>query len=146
MSAPPNPPAVPPSQDEEHLRLLAVFHYVVAALTAFFACFPFIHLGIGVFMLLKPQAFKPGPPPEPFAWLFIVIGALAILAGWTLAVLFLLAGRNLSRRRRHLFCQVVAGIGCIFMPFGTVLGVFTLIVLSRPSVRTLFEPADRRVA
>jgi hypothetical protein len=146
MSEPSDPPPASANQDAEHLRLLAIFHYVVAALTAFFACIPFIHLGIGVFMLLKPQAFKPNPPPEAFAWLFVVIGALAILAGWTLAVLFLLAGRNLSCRRRYLFCQVVAGIGCIFMPFGTVLGVFTLIVLSRPSVRTLFEPADRRVA
>jgi hypothetical protein len=140
MNTPAQPPAVPPSQDEEHLRLLAVFHYVVAALTAFFACFPFIHLGIGVFMLLKPEAFKPKPPPEFVAWIIIGLAAAFILAGWTLAVLFLLAGRNLSRRRRYLFCQIVAGLGCIFMPFGTVLGVFTLIVLSRPSVRGLFPP------
>jgi hypothetical protein len=33
---------------------------------------------------------------------------------------------------------VVAGIECIVMPFGTVLGVFTLVVLSRESVKTLF--------
>jgi hypothetical protein len=37
-----------------------------------------------------------------------------------------------------LYCLVVAGIECIFMPFGTVLGVFTIIVLMRPSVRNLF--------
>jgi hypothetical protein len=33
----------------------------------------------------------------------------------------------------------MAGVMCIFMPFGTVLGVFTLIVLLRPSVKPLFE-------
>ena len=54
-------------------------------------------------------------------------------------MLFVLAGRNLARRRRYLFCQVVAGVGCMFMPFGTVLGVFTLVVLSRPAVRNLFQ-------
>ena len=32
----------------------------------------------------------------------------------------------------------VAAISCTFTPLGTVLGVFTLIVLFRPSVKTLF--------
>jgi hypothetical protein len=38
-----------------------------------------------------------------------------------------------------MFCLVMASITCMFMPFGTVLGVFTLIVLMRPSVKPLFE-------
>ena len=49
-----------------------------------------------------------------------------------------LAGRYLARRERYTFCLVVAGVECMFMPFGTVLGVFTIIVLSRPSVKDLF--------
>ena len=32
----------------------------------------------------------------------------------------------------------MAGLECILMPFGTVLGVFTLIVLMRDSVKALF--------
>jgi hypothetical protein len=34
---------------------------------------------------------------------------------------------------------VGAALACTLMPFGTVLGVFTIIVLSRPSVRVLFS-------
>lgn len=139
MNASATPTPAPANLDAEHLRLLTVFHYLVAALTAFFACFPLIHLGISIFMLLKPESFKPNPPPPFMAWIFVIFAAVAILAGWVLAVLFLLAGRNLARRRRYLFCQIVAGIGCIFMPFGTVLGVFTLLVLARPSVKDLFD-------
>jgi len=59
--------------------------------------------------------------------------------GWTLAVCMLIAGRNLAKRRHHTFCLVVAAISCIFMPFGTILGVLTIIVLMRPSVKGLFE-------
>lgn len=143
MSAPPNPLA-PVNEDAEHLRLLSLFHYVVGGLTAFFACFPFIHLGAGLLMLLKPEVFKGRPPPEFLAWLLIGVAAAFILAGWTLAGLFMLAGRNLARRKRYGFCQVVAGVGCLFMPFGTVLGVFTLLVLARPSVRQLFDNAPCR--
>jgi hypothetical protein len=47
-------------------------------------------------------------------------------------------GPHLGRRRGHAFCFVVACLACLFMPFGTVLGAFTIIVLSRPSVKARF--------
>lgn len=50
----------------------------------------------------------------------------------------ILAGRALAQRRRYTFCLVIAGVACMFMPFGTVLGVFTIIVLLRDSVKELF--------
>jgi len=34
--------------------------------------------------------------------------------------------------------MIVAGITCLSVPIGTVLGVFTLLVLSRPSVKQMF--------
>ena len=36
------------------------------------------------------------------------------------------------------FCLVVAGIECLLIPLGTVLGVFTILVLLRPGTKTLF--------
>jgi hypothetical protein len=35
--------------------------------------------------------------------------------------------------------MVIAIITCLSVPLGTALGVFTLIVLARPSVKQLFE-------
>jgi hypothetical protein len=32
----------------------------------------------------------------------------------------------------------MAAVSCIFWPFGTVLGVFTLVVLTKASVRQMF--------
>lgn len=132
------------NQDLEHLRLLSIFHYVVAGLTALFACFPIFHLAFGLVMFFAPEVLEnnhPQPPGEfRFFGLFIAIFAGSfILAGWSLAVCVLLAGRNLARHRRYTFCLVIAGIICAFMPFGTVLGVFTIIVLVRPSVKELFD-------
>ena len=43
-----------------------------------------------------------------------------------------------AKRRKRMFSYVMAAILCAFMPFGTVLGVFTLIVLGRESVRQLY--------
>ena len=39
-----------------------------------------------------------------------------------------------------MFCLVMGAVECVFMPFGTVLGIFTIIVLMRESVKPLFTP------
>ncbi|HEX7898713.1 MAG TPA: hypothetical protein VF950_13195 [Planctomycetota bacterium] len=136
--------AAPPSNDEEHLRLLSIFHYVSAALTAFFACFPLLHVGLGLAVLLSPETVSSegDPPPAWFGLFFVVIGGAFVLAGWTLAVLKFFTGRCLARRRRRTFCVIVACVCCVLPPIGTILGVFTLVVLSRPSVKALFDTGD----
>lgn len=129
------------SQDEEHLRLLSIFHYVVGGITALFACFPCIHLALGIALISGAFPVPPsqhGPPPF-VGWFFVLVASMFILAGWGLAAAILVAGRFLAQRTHYLYCFVVAAIECIFMPFGTVLGVFTIIVLSRPSVKALFQ-------
>ena len=130
------------NHDSEHLRLLAIFHYVVAALAALVSFFPLLYSAMGGFMLYA--AHHPGPhdqepPPAFLAWIFIAMGVLFFLAGWAMASCILIAGRSLARQRHYWFAFVVACIECLFMPFGTILGVFTIIVLSREAVKTLFS-------
>lgn len=130
------------NKDEQHLRLLKIFHYVVAALVALFSCLFIIHLVIGITAIISPQTFKGSNgsmPPSFLGWLFALIGGFALLSGWAFAVCLIFAGRFLARRKRYLFCMVVAAVSCFFMPFGTVLGVFTIIVLQRPSVKEQFK-------
>jgi hypothetical protein len=63
------------------------------------------------------------------------------LFSFVFALFIFLAGRALAKRRRYWFAFVIACIECIFLPFGTILGVFTIIVLSRESTKQLFEPS-----
>ena len=122
------------NEDEKYLQLLSIFHYVVGGLAACFACIPIIHLSIGIAMLVGAI----DDAPEFVGAFMVVIAMFAILVGWTLAVCIIVAGRYLAKRKRYMFCLVIAAISCVFMPFGTVLGVFTIIVLMRPSVKELF--------
>ena len=128
------------TQDEEHLRLLSIFHYVVGGLAGLFALFPIFHLIFGLFFILAPEKFagKGEPPPAFLGWLFVIFGVVFITIGWTFAAFILTAGRFLARRKHYLFCLTMAGVECLFMPFGTVLGVFTIIVLIREPVKQLF--------
>lgn len=131
------------SDDRQYLQLLSIFHYVVAGFAGLFACFPIIHFTIGVGLLITGLTQTQESDRFPMALvglIFTVVGGSIILFGWALAVCIAFAGRSLATKKRYMFCLVMAGIECAFTPFGTVLGVFTIIVLVRPSVKELFMP------
>jgi hypothetical protein len=129
------------NDDEQYLKLLSIFHYVVGGLAACFACFPIIHLSIGIAMLVGAI----DDAPAFIGLMFVVMASVFMIFGWTLAVCLIVAGRCLAKRKRYIFCLVMAAISCTFTPFGTVLGVFTIIVLMRPSVKELFA-ANKNVS
>ncbi len=138
------PPGQTPIQDLEHLKLLSIFHYVVAAMTALFSCFWLIYVVFGFVFLLMPTTGPPGQGPPPaeakiIGLVIIIIFGAIVLFGWAAAVCVFLAGRFLAAQTHYIFCMIVAGVECLFMPFGTVLGIFTIIVLVRPTVKTLFD-------
>jgi hypothetical protein len=130
------------NQDEEHLRLLTIFHYVVAGLAGLFSCFPIIHLVMWLFILFAPTKFSGGQPAQAPAefigWIFVIAAGFFILFGLTFTGFVLAAGRCLAKRKAYTFCLVMACVECLFMPFGTVLGVFSIVVLNRATVKQLF--------
>lgn len=131
-------------EDASHLRYLAIAHYVTGGLTALFSCFPIFHVAMGGMMIAGNSPFGPmtspgGPDMQIFGWMMLIMGSVFILLGWSFAVMLILTGRWLSARKNHTFCFVVACIHCISVPLGTLVGVFTIIVLSRPSVKALFQ-------
>ena len=139
---PPPPVYFPQTADEKNLGLLATFHYVVGAFIALFSSVFLMHVVMGIVMLTSPESMGGsggGQPPPPFLGaIFLIMGSLAVLAGWSVGACIIFAGRCLNRRVRHTFCLVAAGLACLWMPFGTVLGVFAFITLSKPHIRGLF--------
>jgi hypothetical protein len=132
------------NEDAEHLRLLSIFHYVVGGLATLFAFFPLLYVVVGSVFIYAARHHSAGhgkdAPPEFLGWIFIAMGSFIFLIGLSVALCILLSGRALAQRKRYWFVFVVACLECLFVPFGTVLGVFTLIVLSRETVKNLFFP------
>ena len=128
----------------QHLKLLSTFHYVVGGIAALFACLPAAHLIIGIALIIASKHAEGGneTPPEFIGWFFAVIGGSLIILGWAFAACAVTAGRFLARRVHYPFCLVMGCIECAFMPFGTVLGIFTILVLMKPEVKGLFRTAD----
>jgi len=136
------------NQDREQLELLSIFHYVVAGITALVSLLPLFHLLLGLSMLARAPRAPRGEElfAAAFAWLFVLFAGAAIACGLAFAGCLAVAGRSLAQRRRHGFCVVVAAVSCLFVPFGTLLGIFSLLVLTRPSVRALFEGGETAAA
>ena len=124
-------------QDEEHLRLLAILYYVWGGLTAVFSCLGIFYVIFGG-VIAAIAAHEPNGPPVAVGVVFAVIGILMVVVIGTIAALTIWTGRNLQQRKRYTLCIVMACISCLSVPFGTALGVFTLIVLMRPSVKQVF--------
>jgi hypothetical protein len=61
-----------------------------------------------------------------------------LLIGWFYALLPILLGVQLVQRRRFVLCKVLAIVLCLCLPFGTIVGIMTLVALSRESVKLLF--------
>ncbi|QDU31426.1 hypothetical protein ETAA8_65840 [Anatilimnocola aggregata] len=131
-------------QDREHLKLLSILFYVMAGLSALSGCFPFLYLGFGLVML-GGAATGMKPEHEDRTGMLVAGG---VMVGFAIFfVLFLLVqayllyrtGKNLTERRHHTFCMVIAAICCLNAPLGTALGIFTIIVLQRPTVKLSFD-------
>ena len=135
------------NNDRQHLRLLSIFHYILGGIIAFFSLVFLGHFFIGISMITSPESFPMEPPGEPFpkefGYLFAAMGGTIVLLGESLAVATILSGRFLSKHRRYWFSFAIACILCLFTPFGTILGVFTIIVLSRESVKELYGLSHR---
>jgi hypothetical protein len=129
--------------DLDHLRLLSIFHYVGAGLAILglgllAVHYLFFHAFLYNHEMWKNQKGAVPPPREFFAifkWFYVAFGVWFVTSG----ILNVLSGVFLGRRKFRTFSLVVAAMNCVHVPLGTVLGVFTIIVLLRPSVREIYE-------
>ena len=123
--------------------LLAIFHFVFAVfallmtvLIAFQGCL----IGVALSNVRAQNSSSnqmPAAAVPVVTGFFLFIALLALLA----AIGNLLVGLFILKRKNRVFSLVVAGLNCLNPPFGTALGIFTLIVLSRDSVQRIYRGA-----
>ncbi len=141
-----NLPPIPCDQrdiDKQHIKLLAIFHFISGGMSLLKLGFVAVHFLIMSTVFLNPTFWQghnsPGPPPQVFLVmlpiLYTIFGVYFIASG----VLDLTSGYYLWHRKQRTFSMGVAVFDCLSFPLGTVLGVFTLLVLMRNSVRELYD-------
>jgi uncharacterized membrane protein YhaH (DUF805 family) len=133
--------------DEEHLKLLSLGYVVSAGVSAFYSLFGLLYVFLGIMMGATfahlpqtPANPAQAPPPAFVGWIFTFIGLAFFLIAIAVTAARLRAAWCIKHRRSRVFCMVIAGIGCLEFPYGTVLGIFSFLVLGRDSVVPLFCP------
>ena len=128
--------------DADHLHLLTVFHFIGAGLSILGILFLLGHytlLHVFVLNSAKWAGHKQPPPPAEFfaifKWFYLILGAWFLLSG----VANLISAYCIRARKGRTFSLAVACLNLLHMPLGTLLGVFTLIVLLRDTVREAYE-------
>jgi hypothetical protein len=147
QSSAPLPYAFPPQQnnDIKHLDLLAIFHWVWGGLILLFSLFGVIYIILGVMVLNGSLPMDdPNMPRETFAWIFIAMGGAVLILGWVVGGLNVYSGFCLKKHKKRTFCIVIAALDCLSFPIGTTLGVFTIVVLLRDSVKALYQAEAAR--
>jgi len=132
------------AKDTEHIKVLSICYYVNAGLMALATCIPIIYflVGVGLISGVFEEVGNSGHDREVmqmFGGMMIVMSGLFFITGCVATVLNFLVARRMVMRESRILCLIVAGVNCLSVPLGLVLGVFTFIVLSRPQVVESFE-------
>ena len=150
----------------DRLRVLSIAYYISGAIGAVFVSFLLIHFFVLLGFSFVPASqwdtpaqttrsaqhapASPLPMPSPtssgaqappviiFRIIAGVIG-LIIICGWTLGALTAYAGHCIKKRKHKLFIYIMAGINCIWIPYGTLLGVATILLFQWPEVQAEFK-------
>jgi hypothetical protein len=123
------------NRDEEHLKLLAIYHFVVAGFTML-ALIGFVIIPL----VLGPAALKLGvsaPVRETSEMQRQLLGGL--LLGGLLSFVLAMNGWSLKKREYWVSCIILSCIECLSIPVGLILGVSAILVLRRDSVKALFK-------
>ena len=122
-------------EDKQHIKLLSKFHYLFGGIIALFFSIFLLHIASGISILCELGSKH---PLQTFIG-FIVLPGFMMLCGWIIAACIIIAGRKLTQYRSRTYCLVVTALELVIIPFGTILGIITIIVLEKDSVKELFS-------
>lgn len=126
--------------DADHLALLPIGYWVTAGFWALYGLGMAAYFGFfGLMFLTIPAQEGSGPPPRGFALVFLGMALFFVAVLAASVTLKFLAASWLRKRTHRIGTMIAAALSCLEVPYGTLLGVLTFIVLVRPSVKQLYE-------
>lgn len=127
-----------------NLNTFKILFIVKGALSILGIAFGGLYVGMGTLVgnSIPPNAFQ-NASADPFGGdptrIFVIVGGIIMIASVILATINFLAAKFIKERRNYTFVFVAACINVLTGILGILLAVFTLIELSKPHVKGLFE-------
>lgn len=126
-------PSMMVDRDDEHLRLLGLYHLIVAGINV---------LGLVVFIIL-PLLMG----PSYLAAMGAQVGSaedlqrklmVGLILGGLMTFLYAMNGISLRGKRNRISCIIMSVVECLNFPLGMLLGISAIVVLRRESVKAKF--------
>ena len=129
--------------DNEHLKLLSIFHYISGGITVAFSLFFIMYFFFISFLIRMVTTMDDYDtynevPPQVFKIIFLVFGLIGFFA-LLYGILQIVSGYFMKKRSNRIFSFVIGIISMLSIPWGTILGIMTVIVLSRESVKEQYD-------
>lgn len=125
--------------ENNNLNTYRILYLVKGILTLVFSLFFVAYAFFGLyFMDIFEESIDDDAPFNPGNFLAI-IGTVGFVITVIFGILTIMASNNIKNRKGYTFIFVVAIINCLTGILGILLGVFSLIELSKPEVKELFE-------
>ncbi|HES59291.1 MAG TPA: hypothetical protein ENO18_02575 [Caldithrix sp.] len=127
--------------DDEHLKLLSMFHYISGGLTLAFALFIGAYFFLIFFIISMAKNQQELDPklnealPEAFFGILLAVFVIIFVLGILFGIGQIVSGRLMKLRQMRWFSFTIGIINLLNIPYGTILGVFTIIVLEKDSVK-----------
>lgn len=147
----------PNAEDVEHLSALSIGHFILSGV-ALLGAVPTLLYGVAGAKLIDefgsdvsmamgdipgqtgvdPFGGSPDAMLQDLSALVTSLIVAAVVLALVSAVHLFVVGWQIRQRRWWTFCYLTGWGECLMFPFGTILGIFTILVLSRASVKQLF--------
>jgi hypothetical protein len=125
--------------DEDRLEWLPLMYWVSGGVGVLFSLYFLIYVVMGVGIASIPATSDESAPPAFFGWMIAGMGLVGFTLIASIGVLRIMSGFWIRARKHRVAIMVIAGISCLEIPYGTLLGVVTFMILGRKSVAERFS-------
>lgn len=123
-----------------NLNTFRILYLIKGILTMCFSVFFMLYAGMGFFFNKAIEHSQQETElPFNFGWIFGIIGIIGIIVCIVLGILNLLASKYIKEVKNYNFIFAIAVVNCLTGVLGILLGVFTLVELTKPEVKALFN-------
>jgi uncharacterized integral membrane protein len=125
--------------DADRLEWLPMMYWVSGGVGVLFSLYFLIYVVMGVTIAAIPTTSDESAPPAIIGWMIAGMGLVGFVLIALLGVLRIMSGFWIRARKHRVAIMVIAGISCLEIPYGTLMGVVTFMILGRKSVAELFN-------
>jgi len=121
-----------------NLNTFRILFLIQGLFSLFGSLFAFFYAVFGMFAFTEITKHDEHMPFNP-GYIFLILGGIGFVILVTFGILSLMASKRLNEKRGYQFIFVISILSCLTGILGILLGIFTLIEISKPEVKSLFD-------